>query len=73
MIVFYEKSEMSEWMSEKVSKMKDIAEIQRHVLGLGDRMHATTITANARSIQKLLHVGINLDVFIHRAIWLTGL
>lgn len=51
----------------------DIPEVQQHVFGLGDHLHALTVTANGRAVNKLDHEGVHLECFVHRAVWLTGL
>lgn len=62
-----------ESVSDRVATLEDVADQQKYVFGLGDRLRAVTLTANAKVVQKALQQGVHLEVFIHRAVWLTGL
>lgn len=57
----------------RVTKLQAISAAQRQVFALGDDQHATTLTANAKAYDFAARQGVKLQVFIHRAVWLTGL
>lgn len=44
------------------------------VLGLGDALHALTLTANSAALRSAAqHGGVNLEAVAHRAVWLVGI
>lgn len=62
-----------EWMSDRVSAVEELTDLQYSVFGLGDTQRALTITCNQKLVNKLKQNGIHLDCLIHRPVWLTGL
>ena len=50
-----------------------VGRAQREVLAMGDAAKAVTLTANARAVHAVEAAGLHLPVYVHRAVWLTGL
>lgn len=63
----------AEACSERVEQLEKLGRPVKAVLGLGDAAHATTLTANGRAVQTAARQGVLLEVYVHRAVWLTGL
>lgn len=56
----------------RVSQLQAISDAQKNVFALGDDQHALTLTANGRACEFAARQGVQLEVFVHRAVWLTG-
>ena len=56
----------------RVARLIAIADAQKQVFALGDDQHALTVTANSKACEFAARQGVQLEVFIHRAVWLTG-
>lgn len=56
----------------RVFKLQAIADAQKQVFALGDDQHAVTLTANGKASEFAARQGVRLEVFLHRAVWLTG-
>lgn len=56
----------------RVSRLQAIADASKQVFALGDDQHALTLTANGKASEFAARQGVRLEVFIHRAVWLTG-
>ncbi|KAL6757016.1 hypothetical protein V8C86DRAFT_2634413 [Haematococcus lacustris] len=64
-----------ELVSARVRSLGHLAQVgqqQTAVFGLGDALHATTLTANGAAVRSMERQGIALEVVLHRAVWLTG-
>ncbi|GAX81285.1 hypothetical protein CEUSTIGMA_g8717.t1 [Chlamydomonas eustigma] len=61
------------FMTDRVSNLKKVTELQRTVFGLGDALQAVTLTANGSAARSALRQGVILELVVHRAVWLTGL
>lgn len=57
----------------RVSSLQAISAAQRQVFALGDLQHAMTLTANGKAADFSARQGVKLEVFVHRAVWLTGM
>lgn len=57
----------------RVAHLHAISAAQRIVFALGDDQHAVTLTANGRASDFAARQGVRVEVFVHRAVWLTGL
>ena len=56
----------------RVSKLQAISDAQKQVFALGDDQRALTLTANGKASEFAARQGVQLEVFVHRAVWLTG-
>lgn len=56
----------------RVSQLQAIADAQKQVFALGDDQRAVTLTANGKASEFAARQGVRLEVFLHRAVWLTG-
>ncbi|MEW5297736.1 MAG: hypothetical protein WDW36_000921 [Sanguina aurantia] len=59
-------------ISERVAALEHIGAHQRAVLGLGDRLHALTVTADGNAVRSAQKQGLALETLVHRPVWLTG-
>jgi hypothetical protein len=50
-----------------------VTPLQAAVLGLGDALQAVTLTANGGTVRNAERQGAHLEIFLHRAVWLTGI
>lgn len=57
----------------RVSQLQAIADAQKQVFALGDDQHAITLTANGKASEFAARQGVRLEVYLHRAVWLTGM
>ena len=57
----------------RVSRLQAISDAQKQVFALGDDQHALTLTANGKASEFAARQGVQLEVFVHRAVWLTGM
>ncbi|DBA72354.1 TPA: hypothetical protein ACH3X2_010511 [Trebouxia sp. C0005] len=62
-----------DFLQSRVAHLQAISAAQRIVFALGDDQHAVTLTANGRASDFAARQGVRLEVFVHRAVWLTGL
>lgn len=62
-----------EFLGNRVARLQAISAAQRIVFALGDDQHAVTLTANGRASDFAARQGVRVEVFVHRAVWLTGL
>jgi len=62
-----------EFLQNRVAQLQAISAAQRIVFALGDDQHAVTLTANGRASDFAARQGVRVEVFVHRAVWLTGL
>ena len=60
------------YLAGRVSQLQAISDAQRQVFALGDNRHALTLTANGKASEFAARQGVRLEVFVHRAVWLTG-
>ena len=56
----------------RVFQLQAISDPQKQVFALGDDRHALTLTANGKAAEFAARQGVRLEVFVHRAVWLTG-
>lgn len=56
----------------RVSRLQAISDAQKQVFALGDDQRALTLTANGKASEFAARQGVQLEVFVHRAVWLTG-
>ena len=61
------------FFSARVSRLQQVTDAQKWVLGLSDAAKAITITANVRMVKAAAKQGVVLPSFVHRAMWLAGL
>ena len=57
----------------RVASLQAMSASQKDVFALGDLQQALTLTANGRATDFAARQGVRLAVFIHRAVWLTGM
>lgn len=57
----------------RVMTLQGISVAQKEVFAVGDLQHAVTVTANGRACEFSARQGVRLEVFVHRAVWLTGM
>ena len=62
-----------DFLHNRVAHLQAISAAQRIVFALGDDQHAVTLTANGRASDFAARQGVRVEVFVHRAVWLTGL
>ena len=60
-------------LENRVTALQAISAAQKEVFAVGDGLHAITLTANAKGVECAARQGVQLEVFTHRAVWLTGL
>lgn len=61
------------YSSSRVAILQAVSATQKEVFVLGDLQHAVTLTANGRATEFAARQGVKLEVFVHRAVWLTGM
>ena len=59
-------------LQNRVAALQTISAAQKEVFALGDCLHALTLSANGKAAEFAARQGVQLEVFIHRAVWLTG-
>ena len=57
----------------RVANLQAISTAQKEVFALGDVLYAITVTANGRAADFAARQGVKLEVFVHRAVWLTSM
>lgn len=60
-------------LSQRLQQLERMSLAQQAVFGLGDALHALTLTANGSAVRAAAACGVVLDVHTHRPVWLTGL
>ena len=45
---------------------------QKRIFDVGDSKQAVTITANGHALQSAAAQGVQIEAFVHKAMWLTG-
>eukprot|EP00873_Tetraselmis_striata_P006691 jgi/Tetstr1/426955/TSEL_017168.t1 len=66
-------AEPHEFFSRRVARLGQVAPAQKWVLGLSDTAQAMTVTANGKVLKSAAKQGVELEAFVHRAMWLSGL
>lgn len=59
-------------LQDRVPALQAISAAQKEVFAVGDCLHALTLSANSKATEFAARQGVQLEVFIHRAVWLTG-
>ena len=57
----------------RVATLQATSGPQKEVFALGDILRAVTVTANGKASDFAARQGVRLELFIHRAVWLTGM
>jgi hypothetical protein len=57
---------------ERIARLEKVTAQQRAVFGLGDALQVLTLTANGSAVRCAEQQGVNLEVVLHRAVWLAG-
>lgn len=57
----------------RVEGLEGLTPMQKKVLLVGDYAKAVTMTANGRAVRSAAQQGVELEAYVHRAVWLTGL
>ena len=66
-------SQPSEFFSQRVARLQQVAAQQKWVFGLGDQARAITVTANGKLVKVAAKQGVALECYVHRAMWLAGM
>ena len=69
---FSSRSISSSTLQDRVPALQAISAAQKEVFAVGDCLHALTLSANSKATEFAARQGVQLEVFIHRAVWLTG-
>ena len=57
----------------RIARLEKVTVQQRAVFGLGDALRVLTLTANGNAVRCAERQGVNLEVVMHRAVWLAGI
>ena len=59
-------------VSLRVQSLERFTRTMQGVFGLGDALHAVTLTANGNAVRGAERQGVVLECMCHRAVWLAG-